>query len=457
MKFHGSALILCAFAFAPILFLQAETTDPQENLMHGKLSPMFDLASPDLRSSAILPVKISDDPDSSDPGSVNIPLEFYFGYGTPPQTVPGVNSINSAYMAGAYASDKLFERFLDIENDSGPAAIALRMARATVYDFPMASMANLAVHEVFGHGGAAREIGMDTNYSFSPYPFMGGAATWYDPKKYGELSSQDRIRLTSAGTMATQTGALEMRRRMLESGAVHWSAWPLWALQKYDLSRYITSTLGYSDQELAFEASQGNDIAKYIMLLNEGHGKSIDRSRKELQMAAMWNAADPMAIAALYNYGYKHIIKGNNFTPPPLVTIGKYQYSMGTRSGLTPTGPEMYLDLYARNPSNNMLLEVNGRGGFDDQIGGGARLSNIPLTDNASFALHANAWKQNEFSTDDSFTGIDGGGSVKWYPTDRIGIQLESGYKTDGSLMGRQYDEGGYFSGGILVQPQPTK
>ena len=85
------------------------------------------------------------------------------------------------------------------------------------------------------------------------------------------------------------------------------------------------------------------DVKHYVDLLNNTY-KHDHLSIKSLKRQSWINLLDPFTYLSIYSWG-DFIISGNQ-RPVPMIPIGKYGYLPGMRLGLTPFGPEYYLENY---------------------------------------------------------------------------------------------------------------
>lgn len=424
----------------PIWFASADSSSEEANL---DLTSLFDRAKKPKKKKHPLPLE--------EPKPMREPEEYFFGLGTEPQALSGGRSLASAYRLLSRTDDYLVRRVYDHEGRPKASAIALRLGRALLLDIPFARWSRLITHEVFGHGSKLREFGYDASgYSFRTFGHVPtGGTTHYDAET-AKLSYEQEVAFRAGGAMANQATAIELEEDILSRDRVHWSYWPVWFMNKLEFTDYVSSTPKAKELEEQKDLVS-HDMASYIFLTSK-NGVSRSERRSQMVLAAAWNVLDPMAFAAVYNYVIRELIKGQAYSPNPMVKIGGYQFFAGTRAGLTPSSPELYLDLYMRDPKEKTLVKLAVRRGFDDEFGARLSLSNIPISNRVKLKLHGEFWQEREGPGEPKFGGFDAGGGLNMYLAKNVGLYAEGGYKTKGTVMGRPFDEGPYGEGGLILR-----
>jgi len=207
-------------------------------------------------------------------------------------------------------------------------------------------------HEVFGHGYRVRslaDVGARVlNYEIGiPYPYSnGGGATRY----FWDLSkttSFDVLAVYTGGVEATAICANRLKFQWLEKGQVNPRQSSLYLFSEHDITNYILRTTKRS----------GDDIADYIYLLNRtyAHGKL---SAKTLIKSAYINFLDPFTYYSMFSL-YKYVSRGKQ-GPLPMIPIGSYKYLPGARVGLTPFGPEYYMENFLVKGDNPVYFYLRG-------------------------------------------------------------------------------------------------
>ena len=395
------------------------------------------------------PNRATDDGVTPESKTPKIKNTYFIGWGTPPQILPGSRTIGSAYRFLGASSDGLFAPDGQ-EGLKGFWGVLARGARALAYDIPIGNFSKVWIHETLGHGGYAREKGFPARYDFK---WNWRNWNWSGTTTYntdGLSAKEDPINMVSAGVMATQAAALDTKRQILLSDNVHWSYWPFWFFNKANYSLYIWRMPSPNSAEFDPAAADGNDMAQYVSLQEQINGRLPRQTSEQLLWSAAWNAIDPMAVAAVSGYVLSHIGAGQSHSPNPMLNIGGQQFFAGTRATLTGDGPILHLDLYWRDPKNQMLAEVSGGMGFGGQWQLGTGFYQIKIAKPLAVDVHGNLWNNSPSSDDGGFGGQLGGGASVNVAED-IFLHAGGGVKTKGELMGRAYGPGPYFDGGLVI------
>jgi hypothetical protein len=164
----------------------------------------------------------------------------------------------------------------------------------------------------------------------------------------------------------------------------------MYQYSQQDLTTYILAT----DDEIPFFGSGNSegDIRHYVDLLNyslpNGH-LSVSR----LKRLALINYAEPFTYYSLYGWWY-YLITGRQMQIP-MIRIGSYGYLPGLRLGLTPFGPEYYLENFL--VSNHQPVYFYLRGGEYAGLrsyGFGIEHGYLWMVDNTPWGFRADVWYQ---------------------------------------------------------------
>lgn len=201
---------------------------------------------------------------------------------------------------------------------------------------PANYVTSITQHEVFGHGYRVRSLAdagaRVINYEIGiPYPYgHGGGLTRYS-WDLSKITSFDTLAISTGGVEATAICANRIKFQWLQKGQVNPRQSSLYLFSEHDITNYILRTTKKS----------GDDIADYIYLLNRTYAHS-DLSAKTLRKSAFINFLDPFTYYSMFSW-YKYVSRGTQ-GPLPMIPIGSYKYLPGARMGLTPFGPEYYLE-----------------------------------------------------------------------------------------------------------------
>ncbi len=209
-----------------------------------------------------------------------------------------------------------------------------RGAELVLFWEPVNYMSTVVQHEVFGHGYRVRSspYAMVDFYTFNvPPPFgPGGAATGFS-FDLDQLTAFDMNSINTGGVEATSIFANRLRMQWLKKGTINPRQSSLYNFAQHDFLRYA----------LNFNDSPGHDMFSYRRMLNQTF-KGSHLTKEELARQSLINILDPFTYYAIYS-AWNYIIKGTE-GPIPMIPIGSYRYLPGARLGLTPFGPEYYLE-----------------------------------------------------------------------------------------------------------------
>ncbi|HSX26693.1 MAG TPA: hypothetical protein VLE89_06775 [Chlamydiales bacterium] len=253
-------------------------------------------------------------------------------------------------------------------------------------------LAVVAQHEVFGHGYRIRDIGRSKasvgGYSFNtppPYGF-GGAATHFS-LNVDNFTTTDETAVSMAGVESTAILAIQTKFKWLEARAIDPRQVVLYLLSQHDLNLYIGSLKSQGD--LA-----GHDIHSYIKALNQTYTSNFI-SGARLRSLSWINLGDPFTFYSIYSW-FRYILSGKE-TAIPMIPIGKAGYLPNVRLGLTPFGPEFFVEnflLIGKTP-----YYFYGKGGSHSKntyLGCGFYAPKIWVRRGWSVGARFDAWRQPE-------------------------------------------------------------
>lgn len=195
-------------------------------------------------------------------------------------------------------------------------------------------------HEVYGHGYRLRDLNRVDQaevlgYDFGiPIPYgSGGGATFFEISE--NYTTTEGSMTASAGVESTAILANLTKWKWIEANRIDPRQVFLYLFSQYDLPLYVGSIDGA-------EEIDGHDMKIYAEMVNYTYPeKLLDSS---LLKALSWiNLADPFTYYAIY--ALFHYISSGEQAPIPM--IGRC-YLPGLRLGLTPFGPEIFLENYFR-------------------------------------------------------------------------------------------------------------
>lgn len=201
---------------------------------------------------------------------------------------------------------------------------------------PVDYFAMVAQHEVFGHGYRIRNLPHSDakvlKYSFGlPPPYGPGGGATHGDINTKHTTAFEHLAIDTGGVEATAIGAGRLRMQWLKTGSINPRQSLLYLFSEHDLTNYaLGSTL-----------VDHGDINVYCDLINKTYFGSHLHSNS-IAKQALINLLDPFTYYSFYSQ-YTYVTKGTP-APIPMIPIGSYKYLPGARLGLTPFGPEYYLE-----------------------------------------------------------------------------------------------------------------
>lgn len=207
-------------------------------------------------------------------------------------------------------------------------------------------------HEIFGHGYRVRSLTSNKAKVLSyhigiPRPYgSGGGGTHYQTDNT-QVTAPEFLAIYSGGIEATAIFANKVRMNWLEQSKINpWQS-TLYLFSEHDITNY-----SFRSTE-----SAGDDIADYIYVINHTFEKA-KLSVKDLKKSALINFLDPFTFYS--GYGWFTYVKKGKIVTPPMITLGSYQYLPSLRFGLTPYGPEYYLENFFVKDNKPIYVYLRG-------------------------------------------------------------------------------------------------
>ena len=267
------------------------------------------------------------------------------------------------------------------------AARTWRLSELFLLWLPLNYLATVVQHEVFGHGYRIRDINGGrvkvSGYSIEmPIPYgFGGGATYY--KIGSNLTTSQESAIAMAGVESTAILAQLTKWKWLETGRIDPRQSLLYLLSQHDLNLYIGS-LDSNDEDLS-----GHDINSYLETLNQTYPENT-LSKGRLRSLSWINLGDPFTFYALYSWF--HYLSSGKETKIPMIASC---YLPGLRLGLTPFGPEVFLENYLLYKKRLLYFYVKGGDHADNKyLGLGGFVPHALSLDRWSFGLRIDLWRQ---------------------------------------------------------------
>ena len=320
-----------------------------------------------------------------------------------------------------------------------------RLARAidlTLIYLPLNYFASIVQHEVFGHGYRIRDINhgivsvVGYRFTFPPPYGSGNASTGfrYSPER---ITTTDLTSISMAGFEAQSILAMQTKLTWLEARRIDPRQTALYLVSQFGINLYAPSE---------DESDLGHDLIGYTYPLNLTYTDGF-LTEKRIQALSWINLVDPFAYFSAYAW-CRYIATGKE-TRIPMIPINGWGYLFGARLGLTPFGPEYFLDNYLLKEKAPIYFYVKaGNHAKNTYLGGGFYAQTLLQKNCFSLGLRFDAWKQPKillypgdpfYSSQEQHQTRYGAASsvILTYQKNRaLGFEAELGYKSPGFLPG---------------------
>ena len=353
--------------------------------------------------------------------------------------------------------EELLPTVVHLDNPAADRAVGVlgRLVKEVFLDEALVSVETTFIHEVFGHGARARELGLSATYEFAlpqPYSFfLSSHSTFLGLTETNVATGvRDRdIAVTAAGLEANYLTAWWINEQIVASGG--------W-VSASDLDAYLDSKIEYATTFLSRgirdPALPADDIVAYVNELQDrtNQWRPGDRAgiAAKLQTAYAWNYVDATFYCAIYSLFVNTLYRGDEYSRLPLPAAGSVTFYPETRFNLSPFGAEHYLDVFLRR--GNLVADVYGRlgsSGLSSYTGGGVRLDGVKPCRWLSLGAEVDVWNQPELLLSQrnvydppELPGFNAAlyGTAKVYGA--LGVTAKLAYKTGGYLMASRSTRG---------------
>jgi hypothetical protein len=344
--------------------------------------------------------------------------------------------------------------WFDGESRAGKAGNVLgRLARYSLVDLPASYFVAVLAHELVGHGGRYRELGVgNIDYGFEWPPPYGSGGGW--------ASTEIRGGVTEHGVSAIWTGGLETHALLQRRLALRWMA-----RDEFDYADALLFWWSFQIQMDYVMGSSGfepdvpdNDPRAYVRGLNALAGRTEPAdflwSLDDLKRVYRLNVLNPFVLLAVFEQA-EMLWDGGSTRAMPSIRFGDVAYLPALRTGLTPFGAEVHLESYIRIGRRALLLDL-ARG--DETFhaswwSAGATAQSLVTGGRLTLDAEARAWRQPELQVigeevDDAARPLGAGLSLRAYvalgdpATSRYSLVGEVGYKTRGFVEGHRMGAG---------------
>ncbi len=274
-----------------------------------------------------------------------------------------------------------------------PQARTLRLSEMISVWLPLNYMAMLIQHEVFGHGYRIRDLGKSRakvlGYQFDwppPYGGGGGATAYAVTNRF---TSMEETALSEAGVEGTAVLANEAKWTWLNNRILDARQSFLYLFSQHDIAFYI----GSLKMVRKGSESSGHDINDYLHWLNLTYPeKHLSSSR--LRSLSWIGLLDPFTFYSIWSI-FHYIASGRN-TKIPMIRTWSAGYLFSARLGLTPFGPEYFVENYLAGKKGGVYYFYlkAGRHAYNNYFGLGMFSPSIWRFGKWDIGLRFDAWRQ---------------------------------------------------------------
>ena len=348
-----------------------------------------------------------------------------------------------------YIPNKLFRETNFIRKTAG---FGYRMVKLLLLDAQITHLVALSQHEVFGHGARFREMDYTKNsFNMNLYwPFGDGSGfANYGTRKVGnKTTAQEYLAINIGGVDGEMLMANNLGAQILLSDTLHYQQGLLYLFSQNNLMLYLWYTRFTPTHKL----KASNDMMNFIRSIAGPflYSHPIDNTYElhKLSLQSLITFANPLQIYSAFSIIYTYGVKGQSkMNKIPMIRMGKVRYLPMLGYALTPFGSQFHFVNYFR--FKRMLLSA------DVAIGDNTfknfytlSLKGYNLIENRYIALnaHLDFWNQPVLELDDYNKPTGGnalGGAIKadimirpFKLPNKLGLYVETGYKTKGYLRG---------------------
>ncbi len=272
-------------------------------------------------------------------------------------------------------------------------ARTLRLSELISFWLPLNYLAMVVQHEVFGHGYRIRDLGKSRakvlGYQFdAPPPYgSGGGATVYAMTE--RFTTTEETAVSQGGIEATAVLANEAKWTWLDNRILDARQGCLYLLSQHDIAFYIGSL---KVVRTGGETS-GHDINDYLHWLNLTYPeKHLSSSR--LRSLSWIGLLDPFTYYAIWSL--IHYIASGRDTKIPMIRTWSAGYLFSARLGLTPFGPEYFVENYLAGKRGGVYYFYlkAGRHAYNNYFGIGMFSPMICRLGRWDLGMRFDAWRQ---------------------------------------------------------------
>ncbi len=291
----------------------------------------------------------------------------------------------------AERTESYFFRRAHFELSKTAQARWVRLTDLITIWMPVNYEAMLIQHEIFGHGFRIRSSkhAAVAGYRLEappPYGSGGGATSYYTSP---QMTSTEETAISGAGVEATAILANLTKFKWLAQRQLDAKQSMLYLLCQHDLSEYIGTMKTVRKQ---CEGADGHDVHSYLLWLNRTYPQN-HLSSSRLRSLSWINLLDPFTFYSIW--AWFHYISSGRDTKIPMIPCWSADYLPGARLGLTPFGPEIFLENYFTERGKVFYGYLkSGRHADNTYFGAGVYLPVILSLGQWDFGLRFDGWRQ---------------------------------------------------------------
>lgn len=331
-----------------------------------------------------------------------------------------------------------------------------RMFKLLLVDAPIDWVLTVSQHEVFGHGARFREFGFEKN-SFN-VGILGGFARYGTLRDgYKSPTPQEYSAIHFSGVESTMLLANNITYRVLLNDTLHYREALLFLFSQNGLASYLRTT------KTADSIEPGDDMANYINRMNYLFSNSNSKSYtiKKLYNQRGVSYANPLQAYSAFSILYTYLFKGEKqMNKIPMIRFGNVRYLPALNYSLTPFGSQYHFVNYVRYKKMLFCGDFNlGDNTFNTFYGFSVRGFNVVNTKRITMNCHVDVWNQPELELE-IYSSINPTNKIgqafkidfilrPFKGQNRVGLFLQTGYKTKGYIMGEVLAESAIFRIGL--------
>lgn len=320
-----------------------------------------------------------------------------------------------------------------------------------VFSFASTYMTLVWSHE-FGHSLRADQVGGHFNIHNAALPIPHTTMTLPD-----DISLVDEALSVTAGFEVNYLNVRSIQREFLKKNGLRNEELSFAFANRIMFPLYTSVIVPIDPEERDVWINTAGDPVHVVLPVfkNYADGKVfmtdstvnpdlVDFYNQTAMLGSFFNLLDPQF--------YKEVAAAfgdNTLTRRPRFLIGDYEngWTYGTLFNTSPLGYELYMNNYIHLKGNQFSLYLKYGRPFKNN-GLGMVWNDILKNETMIVSASLETWDQDLFGS-----GISGEMSMDMILSDRLGVFVNAGYKTEGYVLGKQLDDGLNLGLGLLYYP----